>query len=207
MVFMTWTIRTNQYNVHYSIHNIANFSLQLYLHELYRQSDRCLLAKIVSTFADRGCHVVSVTDPYGRILGFLDRSRYFFFQVAPQLYSRGWVDPVPDTLLPRKSGSASNRIRDLWICSQGLWPLDHRAATQITSTRPKRIQYSHLCWSRCTWCRSHKHAPALTVKQTNSKIFTIFGQCPRCSHLSLWRGLHVSVFMRKRGCNVIKFAI
>jgi hypothetical protein len=29
--------------------------------------------------------VVSVTDPYGRILGFLDRIRYFFFQVAPQL--------------------------------------------------------------------------------------------------------------------------
>jgi CBS-domain-containing membrane protein len=28
-------------------------------------------------FADRGCHVVSVTDPYGRMLGFLDRSRYF----------------------------------------------------------------------------------------------------------------------------------
>jgi hypothetical protein len=28
-------------------------------------------------FADRRCHVVSVTDPYGRILGFLDRSRYF----------------------------------------------------------------------------------------------------------------------------------
>jgi hypothetical protein len=27
--------------------------------------------------ADRGCHVVSVTDPYGRILGFLDRIRYF----------------------------------------------------------------------------------------------------------------------------------
>jgi hypothetical protein len=24
-----------------------------------------------------GCHVVSVTDPYGRILGFLDKSRYF----------------------------------------------------------------------------------------------------------------------------------
>jgi hypothetical protein len=28
-------------------------------------------------FADRGCHVVSVMDPYGRILGFLDRSHYF----------------------------------------------------------------------------------------------------------------------------------
>jgi hypothetical protein len=39
-------------------------------------------------FAGRGCHMVSVTDLYGRILGFLDRSRYFFFQVAPQLYLR-----------------------------------------------------------------------------------------------------------------------
>jgi hypothetical protein len=28
-------------------------------------------------FADKGRHVVSVTDPYGRILGFLDMSRYF----------------------------------------------------------------------------------------------------------------------------------
>jgi hypothetical protein len=40
--------------------------------------------------------MVSVTDPYGCIPGFLDRSRYYFFQVAPQLYSRGWVDPAPD---------------------------------------------------------------------------------------------------------------
>jgi hypothetical protein len=54
--------------------------------ELYRQSDRRFSAKVVLTFAGRGCHVVSVTDPYGRILGFLDRSRYVFFQVAPQLY-------------------------------------------------------------------------------------------------------------------------
>jgi hypothetical protein len=45
--------------------------------ELYRPSDRRLPAKWLPTFADRGSHVVSVTDPYGRILGFLDRSRYF----------------------------------------------------------------------------------------------------------------------------------
>jgi hypothetical protein len=37
---------------------------------------------LVPNFADKGCHVISVTDPYGRILCFLDRSRYFFFQVA-----------------------------------------------------------------------------------------------------------------------------
>jgi hypothetical protein len=37
--------------------------------ELYRPSDRRLLAKSVSTSVDRGCHVVSVTNPYGRIFG------------------------------------------------------------------------------------------------------------------------------------------
>jgi hypothetical protein len=57
------------------------------------------------------CHVDNVTDLYGRILVFLDQRRYFFFQVAPQLYSRGWVDPVPDPLLLRKPGSAGNRTR------------------------------------------------------------------------------------------------
>jgi hypothetical protein len=57
--------------------------------ELYRQNDRRLSAKLVPTIADRGCHVVSATDLYGRNLSFLDRIRYFFFQAAPQLYSRG----------------------------------------------------------------------------------------------------------------------
>jgi hypothetical protein len=56
--------------------------------ELYRPSDCCLLGKLVPTFVDRGCHMVSMTDSYGHNVDFLDRSRYFFFQVAPQLYSR-----------------------------------------------------------------------------------------------------------------------
>jgi hypothetical protein len=33
-----------------------------------------LSAKLVPTSADRGCQVISVTDPYGSILGFLDRT-------------------------------------------------------------------------------------------------------------------------------------
>jgi hypothetical protein len=57
--------------------------------ELYRPSNSRLSAKLVLTFADRGSHVVSVTDPYSRIIGCLDRSRYFFFHVAPQLHSWG----------------------------------------------------------------------------------------------------------------------
>jgi hypothetical protein len=45
--------------------------------ELYRPSDRSLSAKLLPTFGDKGCHVVSVTDPYGCIFDFLDRSRHF----------------------------------------------------------------------------------------------------------------------------------
>jgi CBS-domain-containing membrane protein len=35
----------------------------------YQLSDHHLSAELVPTFADRGCHVVSVMDPSGRILG------------------------------------------------------------------------------------------------------------------------------------------
>jgi hypothetical protein len=59
--------------------------------KLHRQSDRRLSPKLVATFVDRGCHVVSVTDPYGRILGFLDRSSYFFIQVSPCSQETEWT--------------------------------------------------------------------------------------------------------------------
>jgi hypothetical protein len=51
--------------------------------ELYQPSDYRLSAKLVN-------------NPHSHILGILDKSCYFFFQVAPQLYSQGWVVPVPD---------------------------------------------------------------------------------------------------------------
>jgi hypothetical protein len=79
----------------------------------------------------KGCYVVRVTDPYGSILGFLDRSRYVFLEIAPQLYSRGWVDPVSDPLFLRKSGSAGNRT----------WPLDLKPGT--LTTRPQRWLATH----------------------------------------------------------------
>jgi hypothetical protein len=34
-------------------------------------------------------------------------------------------------LLLRKSGSAGNRTQELWICSQELWPLDHRGGQPV----------------------------------------------------------------------------
>jgi hypothetical protein len=57
--------------------------------EQYRSSNLSVPGKLVPTFVDNGCRVVSVMHLYSRIFGFLDRSRYFLFQVAPQLYSRG----------------------------------------------------------------------------------------------------------------------
>jgi hypothetical protein len=56
--------------------------------ELYRPSDRRLSGMLLPTFVDKGCHVVSVTDPYVRILGFSRQELLLFYQVAPQLYSR-----------------------------------------------------------------------------------------------------------------------
>jgi hypothetical protein len=83
-------------------------------------------AKLVPNFADRGVAWSAQRIPTAVYLGSLDRCRYFSIQVAPQLSSRGWVHPVPDPLLLRKFGRAGNRTRDLWICSQELWLLDHR---------------------------------------------------------------------------------
>jgi hypothetical protein len=51
-------------------------------------------------------------------LGFLDCSHYYFFHIVSQLSSQGCVDPIPDPLLLRKSGSTKNRTQYLWICSQ-----------------------------------------------------------------------------------------
>jgi hypothetical protein len=90
--------------------------------ELHRPSDFRLLVKLVPTLADRRCHVVSARNLYSRILRFLDWSHYSFFQVAPQLYSQGWVDPIPDLLPLRKPGSAGNRTR---ISGSLAWNSDH----------------------------------------------------------------------------------
>jgi hypothetical protein len=37
--------------------------------------------------------VISVTDPYRLILGFLECGRYFLFQIGPQLYSEAEWTP------------------------------------------------------------------------------------------------------------------
>jgi hypothetical protein len=55
--------------------------------------------------------VVAVTDPYGRILGFLDRIRYFFVSSSFSIVLTRLSAPVSDPPLLRKFRSAPNRIR------------------------------------------------------------------------------------------------
>jgi hypothetical protein len=90
-------------------HTIKNFVARVYEWTIPIERPP-LVDEVSANILRRECAMWSAWHLYGRILGFLDRSRYFFFQVAPQLYSRGWVDPVPDPLLLRKSSSAGTRI-------------------------------------------------------------------------------------------------
>jgi hypothetical protein len=54
------------------------------------------------------------------------------------------VDPVPDPLLLRKSGSAGNRTRVLWICSQELWPLDHTGGLILSHSTENSLHFTSL---------------------------------------------------------------
>jgi hypothetical protein len=76
----------------------------------YAPRDCCLSVKFVPNLvADRAQWI-----PMASL--FLGLRHCFFFQVAPQLNSRGWVDNrIP--LLLRESGSTGN-CTNLWICSQ-----------------------------------------------------------------------------------------
>jgi hypothetical protein len=70
--------------------------------ELYRLIDSHLSVKFSANFCGYRSVAWSerLTPPPTVVnLSFLDRSRYFFFQVASHFSSRGWVDPVPDPLL------------------------------------------------------------------------------------------------------------
>jgi hypothetical protein len=87
---------------------------------------------LVPTFADRGYRVVSAADFYGRYSQSSTPEKLLLRSSWSSLSSRRWVYYIPDTLLLRKSSTVGDRIRDLWICSQELWPLDHRGGLLST---------------------------------------------------------------------------
>jgi hypothetical protein len=66
------------------------------------------------------------------------------------------VDPVPDSPLLRKSGSAGNRTRDLWVCSQEHLSQEYKFKDYLHSyvyvsyaTTPVGLDDNHpgFCWA------------------------------------------------------------
>jgi hypothetical protein len=90
--------------------------------ELYRPSDLCLSAKLVTTFADRWCHVVCVTDPYGFIN---PRPIFPSKQLLSCTHEAEWT-PFHTHYFSENLVAKGNWTRDLWHYSQELWSLDHR---------------------------------------------------------------------------------
>jgi hypothetical protein len=67
------------------------------------------------------CCVVSAADPLRSLISVFFRPELLpSFQVAPHLFSGGWLDPVPDSLLRRKFGSSWNRTQGFRVSSQEL---------------------------------------------------------------------------------------
>jgi hypothetical protein len=138
--------------------------------ELYRPSDRRLSAKLA----------VSEADPYGRNHRFLDRSLYVFFQAAPQKYSRGWEDSVQTHYF---SGNlvAPGMNLDLWICSQNLWPPEHRGDPfQQCSVINTTVLLQDLQWY---WKISEKRAE---VAVTNNSTEVHIKETDDTSHFNFY---------------------
>jgi hypothetical protein len=72
------------------------------------------------TFEDRGCHVISATDPYSLNLGFLDPEPLLFLPDSSSIVVR-----------PTTSQKIWEWNPDLWICSQELSSLDHRGGVTV----------------------------------------------------------------------------
>jgi hypothetical protein len=85
------------------------------------------------------------------------------------LTSRGSVDPVPDPLLLRKSGSAGDRTRDLCICSQKLWPLDHRGGRVHWQGSLNLYLITFWSYAHFVLLKSF-HTPLLSSQSTASEI-------------------------------------
>jgi hypothetical protein len=85
----------------------------------------------VPTFADRGCHMVSVTDPYGRILRFLDWNLYFFFQL--KIRNMNWLINKKSQLSLENKITISYKaiIKPAWTYGIELWGCSKPSNTKI----------------------------------------------------------------------------
>jgi hypothetical protein len=170
--------------------------------ELYRPSDHRLLAKLVPTFADRGCRVVSVTD-YSRLsipepllflsscfsvvltrLSGLPFQAYYFWEylVAPG------IDPGPLDVqelwpLNRRGGQSTNpAIRNICTAWQFLCRF---LETEQWRERARFSWRCHSLWLRCRCepllppsdCKNTRHVRGLLRFHGNSSPVSCAPKC------------------------------
>jgi hypothetical protein len=111
--------------------------------ELYQPNDTRLSAKCQLLWIE-GCSVASETDPYGRNLGFLDRSRYFFFQLAPELYSR-----EGNSISGRRRNL--NKVQHLSSC-----PEVHLKVNYLEGTFGRNSLHDYVTWGSGYFARREK---------------------------------------------------
>jgi hypothetical protein len=81
-------------------------------HEKYAHKKKVLYKQLCAKTKFRGLsHVVTVTDPYGRILGFLDRSPLHFLSSRSSIVLTTLSGPRSRPLFLRKSGNGVKRTR------------------------------------------------------------------------------------------------
>jgi hypothetical protein len=100
--------------------NIQSPPLESYIaHTVYKTKLHGLSPRATAACRRSDCQLVRIEGakwsawriPPAVFSRFSRQEQLLFYQVAPQLYSRGWVDPVPDPLLFFFFGSAGNWTR------------------------------------------------------------------------------------------------
>jgi len=143
------------------------------------------------------------------------------------------VDPVPDPLLLRKSGSAGDRTRDLCICSQKLWPLDHRGGlnsithvmyTQRDGNSPIQEKIPEILSDRgsvlhtrdtsAKWRKTGRNLFYIrkvckqavgSTSSANRRACVVSSKCKNTAGFAFMRHKYLSQTLRDRSWNKIKF--
>jgi hypothetical protein len=129
--------------------------------------------------------------PHGNLFSRLEP--LLLIPVAPDLSSRGWMEPVLDSVL-RKSGSAGNRTRDLFVCSQELLTsIPYRSVAPLLQRKLianpfcRMLRFRH--WNRDILC-----------------VFLVI-DCPHCVELNQNRRLLWILIVVPRGIFIYCFVL
>jgi hypothetical protein len=126
--------------------------------ELFRPRDRRLSANLVPAFADRECYVVSMTDPYGRILGFLDRTCC--------------INPIDNTHYAPVGTTPSTRTKYITRYRYRYRPSDRRLSAKLVPMFAEMVPRGQPDGSLRPYSRLFRLEPPLFLPSSSSIVLT-----------------------------------